>query len=139
MCAVYAKAKLNKDNMSTTPRRELAGAALAIEVAKTYSEYIDNKPVEFLTDSTTVLHYIKNLELILPKFCRNRVNDILEWTEQTQWNHVRTNENPADKLTKYKEREFELDNWFVRNTMCQKSTKQLRHGYKKISLGTTRK
>lgn len=60
MCAVYAKAKLNKDNMSTTPRRELAGAAVAVEIAKTYSEYISNRPVTFMTDSTTVLHYLSN-------------------------------------------------------------------------------
>ena len=55
--------------------------------------------VVFWTDSTDVLHWIRNRRTH-KVFVENRVTAILELTDSKQWHHVRGVENPADLGTR---------------------------------------
>lgn len=50
----------------------------------------------FWTDSTIVLWYLANEDKRFQTFVANRVTRILESSTPSQWNHVSTEENPAD-------------------------------------------
>ena len=63
------------------------------------------------TDSTTVLQWINSNEK-QRIFVSNRVCEILELTSVHQWNHVATNDNPADAGTREMSAEIlQLSSW----------------------------
>lgn len=84
------------------PRLELCGAhllanlyeisvkSLKINIDKTY----------FWSDSTIALHWIKTPSNLLKTFVANRVTDIQLRTNVNNWHHVRSEENPADALSR---------------------------------------
>ena len=82
----------------TIPRLELLAAVLGVELASSIKEELDIQFTEtlFWTDSTTVLHWVKNPNLQLKAFVANRVAKIIEGSEGATWSHVPTKENPAD-------------------------------------------
>ena len=84
------------------PRLELQGALLAARLGKTLEDELNlniSRKV-FWTDSEIVLKYLQNGAKRFKPFVANRVAEILELTEQEQWRHVATHQNPADCCTR---------------------------------------
>lgn len=52
------------------------------------------------TDSTVVLNWLNAQSSRLKVYVSNRVNQILELTNVSQWNYVRTNKNPAGMISR---------------------------------------
>jgi hypothetical protein len=86
----------------TIPRLELQAAVLAARVDKALRQILTMSIVEslFWTDSDIVICYIKNKSLRFNVFVGNRVAEIRQATDPSQWNHVAGKENPADLLTR---------------------------------------
>ena len=56
--------------------------------------------IQYWTDSTLVLQYIKNTSNRMKVFVANRVTDIREVSSPSSWRHVPSEENPADILSR---------------------------------------
>ena len=56
--------------------------------------------VVYWTDSTSVIHYIRNESRRFHTFVANRVAEIQRCTIPLQWRHVQTDQNPADEGTR---------------------------------------
>jgi len=87
---------------STIPRLELNGALTLAQLAKKTAEAwgLRINDIHLWTDSTVVLGWLKSQTSRLKTYVANRVNQILEITDAEQWRHVRTDENPADILSR---------------------------------------
>ena len=99
---VCSKQKMNPiSKPESIPRVETEaaniGVKLACHLAKTYK--LDLADFTFFTDSTTVLWYLRSRNA-LPIFTANRVCQILDYTELSQWNYINTKDNPADTPTR---------------------------------------
>ena len=83
------------------PKLELQAALLAarIKVLVVDALTIQVQRVYMWTDSTTVLHWLQSTSK-QPVFVANRIAEILDLTTIDQWNHVSTNNNPADIATR---------------------------------------
>jgi len=98
---IFSRSKLVPDGM-TIPRAELLAAnvnAHTGEVVKRALSHFHKESVK-LSDSQVVMHWINNQELPLKQWTRNRVVDLLRFTESNQWQYVRSKDNPADKGTR---------------------------------------
>ena len=82
------------------PKLELQGAVMAVRLASTLCEILDANAVVFWTDSMTVLRYISNEERRWKIFVANRIAEIREHTEVSQWRYVPSSQNPADDATR---------------------------------------
>ena len=85
----------------TVPRLELMAAlsgARLMDFIKG-SLALENPTVTFWTDSTDVLHWIRNRKQ-RKVFVQNRVSSILQLTAPDRWFHVKGAENPADLGTR---------------------------------------
>ena len=80
------------------PRLELQAAVMAVrlkeQIVKEHESKIHN--CNFWTDSTTVLQWIHSSHRKQQVFVANRVAEILDTTNVSQWNHVSGINNPAD-------------------------------------------
>ena len=88
--------------MLSIPRLELQGALQAARLGKTLADELklDFSRKVFWTDSEIVLRYLQNDAKRFKTFVANRIAEILESTEKTQWRHVPTQQNPADCCTR---------------------------------------
>nr|XP_026492511.1 uncharacterized protein LOC113398129 [Vanessa tameamea]XP_026492512.1 uncharacterized protein LOC113398130 [Vanessa tameamea] len=113
--AVYMKSKDEISNVSvhlitaktrvapvekeiSIPRLELCAALLAAQLMFEVSQVL-NIPKERLrawSDSTIVLAWITGEPSRWTTFVSNRVSELLTILNRDQWNHVNSNENPAD-------------------------------------------
>lgn len=87
---------------ATIPRLELSGALLLAQLVEKVADSWNIKCETFYlwTDSTIVLGWLNSHASRLKTFVANRVCQILEKTRVQQWNHVATDENPADVLSR---------------------------------------
>ncbi|XP_070183219.1 uncharacterized protein [Littorina saxatilis] len=95
---VVAKARVAPLRHVTVPRLELTAAVLSVKMARFLQEELDFESIEhfFWTDSMIVLAYLKNESKRFHVFVANRVQQIRQFSQASQWNHVSTKENPAD-------------------------------------------
>ncbi|XP_064647101.1 uncharacterized protein LOC135499959 [Lineus longissimus] len=95
---VLAKARLAPLSTMTIPRLELSAAVTAVQLdAQLRREMtLPLQPSTFWTDSTTVLHYIRNTTKRFQTFVANRIAVIHDGTTPGQWKYVPTKQNPAD-------------------------------------------
>lgn len=102
MKLLVAKAKLAPIKSTTIPRLELTAAVEAVKLDRMLKEEMEMPLLEsvFWTDSMIVLWYLANEEKRFQTFVANRVARILESSTTTQWNHVGTEENPADDCSR---------------------------------------
>ncbi|CAG7815621.1 unnamed protein product [Allacma fusca] len=84
------------------PRLELQAALLGSRLATFVQENHNLKfsRVQFWTDSSTVLCWLRSDARKFPTFIANRVGEIEETTNATQWRWVPTKQNPADDGTR---------------------------------------
>lgn len=82
----------------TIPRLELNSALLLAELIHKVANSWEIKPQCFRlwTDSTVVLGWLNSQNTRLKTYVNNRVTQILDLSEVSQWCHVRSKENPAD-------------------------------------------
>ena len=84
------------------PRWELQAAVMAVrlneQIVKEHEAKIHS--CNFWTDSTTVLQWIHSSQRKQQVFVANRVAEILDTTNVSQWNHVSGISNPADIRTR---------------------------------------
>ena len=80
------------------PRLELQAAVMAVrlkeQIVKQHEMKIHN--YSFWSDSTTVLQWIHSSHRKLQVFVANRVAEVLDKTDISQWKHVSGINNPAD-------------------------------------------
>jgi transposase InsO family protein len=95
---VLAKTRLAPIRQATIPRLELAAATMSVVVDKYLRAEFDIKIDEsvFWTDSTIVLQYIHSEDRRFHTFVANRVSQIREGSDPSQWRYVNTRHNPAD-------------------------------------------
>ena len=99
---VMAKGRLAPLNPTLTiPRLELMAALSGARLMHFISESLELvvSSATFWTDSTDVLHWIRNKKQ-RKIFVQNRVSSILRLTSPEQWFHVKGVENPADPGTR---------------------------------------
>ncbi len=96
---VTAKARVLPVHHITVPKAELLGAHLLSKLLSTTATTlnIDTKNIFAWTDSTIVLHWLsKTPDQLKDRFVANRVQFITDQLPFTKWQHVPTDQNPAD-------------------------------------------
>ncbi|KAK4315283.1 hypothetical protein Pmani_013503 [Petrolisthes manimaculis] len=86
----------------TIPRLELTAATLAVRVNDVIVNALEIPVgrINFWTDSTAVLRYIRNTKSRFHTSVANRLAVIHDGSGQDQWRHVPSCENPADKASR---------------------------------------
>lgn len=100
--------------LTTIPRLELYGALL---LAKLYDEIqrmlgIVSHKIVLWSDSTITLHWIKTPPHRLKTFVSHRVAQIQNLTDSQIWRHIKSEDNPADALSR-----GQLPNAFIKNQL----------------------
>lgn len=97
-----SKSRLAPLTPTSIPRLELCGAVLLTELAKkvALSFSYDIKNFRFWTDSMVVIAWIRGFPAQWKTYVANRVGQILEDTAPNQWVHVKSEDNPADLITR---------------------------------------
>ena len=99
---LIGKARLAPIKPVTIPRLELTAATVSIRLSEMMKKEFNDKPntIQYHTDSTTVLRYIKNDQKLFQVFVANRVQLIRNHSSPDQWRYVDTKENPADDASR---------------------------------------
>ena len=99
---VIAKTRLAPTKKLSIPRLELQAAVLCVRLASVIIKEHDYKfsSIHFWSDSTTVLHWIRGTSTRHPSFIENRLSEILDATEASQWHYCPSKLNPADDGTR---------------------------------------
>ena len=97
-----AKTRVAPLKTVTIPRLELAAAELLGRLVASVIKTMEWAGVEYelWSDSLVALHWINKLPYNLKIFVANRVASIQRNTEVKRWRHVRTQDNPADLLSR---------------------------------------
>ena len=94
---IFGRSKLVPEGM-TVPRAELFAANINAHtgevVRRSLKDYL--KSSLKITDSQVALHWLNNKELPLKQWVRNRVVEILRFTEPSAWRYVKSADMPAD-------------------------------------------
>ena len=94
------KTKLTPIKPHTVPRLELCAATIAINQDQIMRRELqlpyNLQPSTFWTDSTIIPRYIRNESSVYHTFVANRVQQIRNGSDISQWRYVPSNQNPAD-------------------------------------------
>lgn len=97
-CSLIAgKSRVTPLKTTTVPRLELTAAVTSVRMSQLLQRELrmDIQHI-FWTDSQVVLGYIANVTSRYHVFVANRIQVIRDVSSPEQWNHVRTEHNPAD-------------------------------------------
>ena len=113
---VMSKSRIAPLKVITLPRLELSSARIGARLSKLVVHEIGLpiEKIQYWSDSTITLQYIKNKKHRLRVFEANRVSDIHEISEPEQWNKIDGSINPADLLTRgvLDPKKLMLNRWF---------------------------
>ncbi|XP_043220532.1 uncharacterized protein LOC122380948 [Amphibalanus amphitrite] len=95
---IVSKSRVAPIKPITVPRLELTAAVLSVRISRFLQEELKLQSVKevFWTDSMVVLGYIANEARRFHVYVANRVQEIRNHTERSQWRHIATDDNPAD-------------------------------------------
>ena len=99
---VMSKSRLEPIKKITLPRLELNAAVSGARLSHMLLHELDFpiERVQYWTDSTLALQYVKNSKHRLKVYCAKRVSDISEVSSPDAWMHTPSQENPADILSR---------------------------------------
>lgn len=123
---IIAKSRVAPLKSSTVPRLELQAALLGVRLAKTVlkEHTFSVQRRVFWSDSQTVLKWIKSDPKIYQKFVENRLSEINEETNMSEWSWVPTTENPADDATRWSPGAWSNQSrWFIGPSFLRESEK----------------
>lgn len=97
-----AKTKIAPLQAVSLARLELCAAMILANLHESIKDHIHIKPSKtiFWSDSTITLHWIRTPTYQLKTFVANRVSEIQQKTQTNSWRHVRSEDNPADSLSR---------------------------------------
>lgn len=95
---LMGKARVSPRKSITIPHLELTAAVVSVKVHALLNQELqfDNALHYFWTDSSVVLGYIMNDARRFHVFVGNRVQQIRDHTNPSQWRYVSSKDNPAD-------------------------------------------
>ncbi|XP_039904599.1 uncharacterized protein LOC120744346 [Simochromis diagramma] len=102
-CAlVMGKARVTPIKQTTIPRLELSSAVTSVRIADVIKRELDIQNLQeyYWTDSQVVLAYINNDAKRFHTFVANRIQRIRQSTSPGKWQHVSSEENPADQASR---------------------------------------
>ena len=99
---IIGKARVSPLKQQTIPRLELQAAVYAIRMRRTIiNETTFNiVDVHHWSDSSSVLHWISNTHERHKIFIANRLSEILDHSQRSEWRYVPSKLNPADNATR---------------------------------------
>ena len=99
---VMARNRVAPLKQISIPRLELQAAVLAVRLCCLIKRELSvtTEDTIFWSDSKTVLQYIANESRRFHTFVANRVSEIHDVTNPTQWRHVSGHSNPADDCSR---------------------------------------
>ncbi|XP_055542991.1 uncharacterized protein LOC129728568 [Wyeomyia smithii] len=102
LCLLTSKSKLAPLEELSIPRKELCAALLLSRLMQKVLPALTMKIQETVlwSDSTIVLAWIKKPLNQLQQYVRNRIALIQEQTSEHRWKHVRSQQNPADIISR---------------------------------------
>ncbi|XP_066595379.1 uncharacterized protein [Prorops nasuta] len=99
---ICSKSRVAPIKSVTIPRLELCGALLLANLYQAIKKPLGMKfsRVIFWCDSTITLQWIKTVPDSLKPYVSNRVKKITKLTNEVEWHHVRSIDNPADVISR---------------------------------------
>ena len=99
---ISSKSKVAPLTPMTVPRLELVAAILGLRLTQNILRALEMnmRDVTFYFDSADVLWWIRGCGRDFRPFVANRIGEIQMFSNPTQWQHVRTEQNPADWCTR---------------------------------------
>ena len=99
---VMAKARPAPIRKRSIPMLELQGAVLGVRLASEVGSAlsIPKSDRRFWTDSMNVLHWVRSTSRKFKVDVGNRIAQVQETSESSQWNHLSGKMNPANRATR---------------------------------------
>ena len=102
---IITKSRVAPMKQLTIPRLELLGAVLLVRLVSTVLTFLSTRKfnqITYFTDSTNVLHWIKDIHGTKKWNCYiiKRLEEINSLSDKNQWRHCKGGENPADYPTR---------------------------------------